>query len=52
MHFARSEFAWTAIGAFQDLFLTCMVWFILDLDGSVSVIKIGTYTYVTVDVIK
>ena len=48
----RSTTAWTFIGALCDMFLTCMLWFILDNNKQNSVYQDRYQTYALIDIIK
>jgi len=48
----RIETAWTFVGAASDLFLTCMIWYILDENATPVVLKQGRFAYAVVDVIR
>jgi len=48
----RIATAWTFIGATSDLFITCMIWYILDENASPDVFRQGKFTYAVLDIIK
>lgn len=52
VHFEKALTAWTCIGAFCDIFLTCMMWFIFDTDKETIVFRDRYATYAVLDVIK
>ena len=44
--------AWTFVGAASDLFITCMIWYILDENATPVVFKQGRFAYSVLDVIR
>lgn len=44
--------AWTIVGGIADLFITCMLWFILDDRSRPDIFKHGERNYPVLDVIK
>jgi len=48
----RIETAWTFVGAASDLFITCMIWYILDENATPVLFKQGRFTYSVLDVIR
>ena len=48
----KAQTAWTCIGGACDLFLTCMIWFVLDDHKEQNIFLDGNYSYAIVDVVK
>lgn len=48
----RASSAWTFIGGVCDLFLTCMIWLILDEKKLPNIVNDGRHSYAVMDVIK
>jgi len=50
--FYRCSYAWTLVGGAADLFITCIIWFILDNNAPNDIFRHGTWTYAMLEVIK
>ncbi len=48
----QAKTAWPFIGSVCDLYLTCMLWFILDSQKLPAIFKDRHYSYAAMDVIK
>jgi len=50
--FYKVGYYWTFVGGVADLFITCMIWFILDDEAQSDILKHGRFSYAVLNVVR
>ena len=46
------ETAWSFVGGLSDLYITCMIWFVLNDESKPDVLRHGNRSYSLIDVLR